>query len=149
MKIAHDSVNPFLDLEATVGDEEEEEEEEEEENDGASAGVKDYKCPSLQWHLLGGFIDDEPIKPHYVPLRQMDNTLDQDDRHDLVASLAERYTSGSKTIPQENDRNERPLDPVLVSTIENITRLPTDDDYPFWRVRCKVTQSTGVASLCI
>jgi hypothetical protein len=62
--------------------------------------------------------------------------------HDLVASLGERYASGSKMIQgivEDNCRNERPLDPALISSIKNITGLPTHDDYPFWRVRCKVT----------
>jgi hypothetical protein len=62
--------------------------------------------------------------------------------HNFVTSLGERYASGSKTIQhivENNDGHERlPLDPALVSCIEN---MPAHKDYPFWRVRCKVTDS--------
>jgi hypothetical protein len=96
-----------------------------------------------QLHLLDGFIEDKlAINTHYSHLRQMDRTLDREGNwHDLVDSLGERYASGSKTIQplKDNCRNERPLDPSLVSSIENITRWPTHNDYPFWQVRCKVT----------
>ena len=75
-------------------------------------------------------------------LGQVDKPSDREGGwRDLVASLGERYASGSKTVQhvvEDNCSNERPLDPALVSSIENITRLPTHDDYPFWRVRCKV-----------
>jgi len=87
---------------------------------------------------LDGFIEDEPsINPHYTPWGQMDKTSDQEGRwHDLVASLEERHASGSKFKPtHHNRRNEQPLDPIVVSSIENITT----HDYPFWRIRCKVT----------
>jgi len=62
--------------------------------------------------------------------------------HDLVASLGDRYASGSKTVQgivDDNCSNERPLDSALISSIKNIIGLPTHDDYPFWRVPCKVT----------
>ena len=55
---------------------------------------------------------------------------------DLVASLEKRYASRHRV--DEGDRNERPLDSTVASSIEKITRLPTNDDYPLWRVRCKV-----------
>ena len=97
----------------------------------------------LHRDLIDDIIDDElAINTHYAPLRQMDRTSDREGGwHDLVASLAERYASGSKAIQPHiaEDKNERPLDPSLFSTIENITRLPTHNRYPFWRVRCKVT----------
>src|SRR6267154_3712431 len=82
-------------------------------------------------HLLDGFIEDKlAINTHSnTPLRQMDRTSDREGGwHDLVASLAERYASGpSKAIQphivKDNCRNERLLDPSLVSSIENITHL--------------------------
>jgi len=47
--------------------------------------------------------------------------------------------SGSETTHcvAEDDRNERPLESGPTS-IDNITRLPTNGAYPLWRVRCKV-----------
>jgi hypothetical protein len=107
----------------------------------------------LQAHL-GGFVEDEPVlNPHYPPWRQVYKPLDREDGwQDLVASLGERYASGSKTIPhiiEDNDSNERPLNPALVASIEKIIRLPTHDDYPFWRIRCKVTYWLVFASSCL
>ena len=137
VKRARDNaVNRFLDVEAMVADNDEEDEEG---NDGESAGVPDYSV-GLQLHFLGSFIDDETtiINP-YMPSRQMDKTSDpsrEGDWHDLVASLKERFASGSKLKPhhaEDNRRNE--LDPMIVSSIEKITA----HNYPFWRVRCKVT----------
>jgi hypothetical protein len=75
----------------------------------------------------------------------MDKPSDQEGGwQDMIASLSERYASGSKTIQhvvckEVGGSNERHLDPALVFSIENIIRFPTHDDYPFWRVRCKVT----------
>jgi hypothetical protein len=134
------AVNRFLDVEATVADNDEEDEEDEEDNDSESAGVPDYSV-GLQLHFLGSFIDDEStiINP-YMPSRQMAKTSDpsrEGDWHDLVASLKERYASGSKLKThhaEDNRRNE--LDPVIVSSIEKITA----HNYPFWRVRCKVSE---------
>lgn len=136
-----DPVYRLLDLEATVSDNDEEDEDEDEEgNDGVSDTVTDW-CPSLSLHFLVSFIDDEPdINLDYTPSRQMDKTSDREGGwHDLVASLEERHASGSKSklprVGEDNCRNERPLDPVIVSSIENIIT----HNYPFWRVRCKVT----------
>ena len=77
-----------------------------------------------------------------VPWRQMAKSLDQleerGDWHDLVASLeAERHVLGSKFKATYHvaEEDEHPLCPAIVSTIENITT----HNYPFWRVRCKVT----------
>jgi hypothetical protein len=126
-----------------VDNDEDEDEEDEEGNDGES--VPDLQCPSLQLYLSGGFIDDEPatnLNPQNTPVRQMDQTSDQEGGwHDFVASLEERCVSGSEFkakhhIAKDDYRNERPLiDPVIVSSIENIIT----HDYPFWRVRCKVS----------
>jgi hypothetical protein len=130
--------NQFLDIEATVGEEDEEDEESKEGNDGESES-QTY-CPSLQLHLLDGFIEDKPANnSHYMPFRQLNQTSDHEGGwHDCVASLAEHYASGSKfkTTAEDNCRNERPqIDPVVVFCIENITT----HDYPFWRVRCRVS----------
>ena len=121
-------------------DDDEDEDKDKEGNDGEFVG--DLQCPSLQLYLSGGFIDDEPaINPQNTPVRQMDQTSDQEGGwHDLVASLEERYASGSKFkttqhIAEDDYRNERPpIDPVIVSSIEDIIT----HDYPFWRIRCKV-----------
>ena len=141
--LGHNDVNRFLDIEATV--DEEEDEEEEEGNDSESES-QTY-CPSLQLHLSDGFIDREDSdmpanNNHYMPFRQRDQTSDHEGGwHDCVASLVERYASGSKFktthhTAEDNCRNEWPLiDPVVVSCIENITT----HDYPFWRVRCRVS----------
>jgi hypothetical protein len=142
-------VNRFLDIEATVGDNDEEDEEDEEDNDGASAGAPpDY---SLQLHFLGGFIEDEPPinGDQPTPWTQMDKLPNREGGwHDFVASLGERYTSGSKTnqhIVENNSSHEwPPLDPALVSCMEN---MPVRDGYPFWRVRCKVTDSFPLSCL--
>jgi ribosomal protein L24 len=92
---------------------------------------------SLQ-RLLEGFIqDDAPIDTQYPP--QMHSTdVDEGGWIDLVASLEERYASTHRV--GEGDRNERPLEShsTIASSIDKITRLPTNDDYPLWRVRCKV-----------
>jgi hypothetical protein len=78
----------------------------------------------------------------------MDKTSDQQSSwHDLVASLEKRHGSGSKSkathhiVEDNRTRNKQPLDPVIVSSIENITT----HDYPFWRVRCRVSYLTGVS----
>jgi hypothetical protein len=126
-----------------VGEEDEEDEENEEGNDGESAS-QTYG-PSLQLHLSDGFIKDSDVpanNSHYMPFRQRNQTSDHEGGwHDCVASLVERYASGSKFktthhTAEDNCRNEWPLiDPLVVSCIENITT----HDYPFWRVRCRVS----------
>ena len=64
----------------------------------------------------------------------MDETPDKEvGWHDVVASLEAHHTS--HRVAEDNCRNDRPLDPVIISSIENIIT----HDYPFWRVRCKVT----------
>jgi hypothetical protein len=62
----------------------------------------------------------------------------------LVASLKKRYASTHRVA--EDDRNEQLLDPIIASSIEKITCLPTNDDYGLWRIRCKVFL-TSVTSL--
>jgi len=96
-------------------------------------------------HLLGDFIDKSAIssdQAHNPPWGQNGNPPNREDGwHNFVASLGERYASGSETIQHitENDSHEQlPLDPALVSCIKN---MPAHNDYPFWRVRCKVTDS--------
>jgi hypothetical protein len=64
---------------------------------------------------------------------------------DLVASLEKRYTSARRVA--EGNRNERPFEGhPIASSIDRITRLPTNDDYPLWRVRCKVFFSSAMLS---
>jgi hypothetical protein len=69
---------------------------------------------------------------------EVDKTSDREGGwHSLVDSLEERYSSGTEfqTTPHIVDMNERALDSAFVSLIEKIA----GHDYPFWRVRCKVT----------
>lgn len=126
-------VHQFLDIEATVDDSEEDEEAE----GDASPGVPP-----------GAFIEgdstnngDQAHDPAWR-LKPVDKPSREGGWHDFVGSLEERYASGSKTsqhIVENNYRHERlPLDPVLVSCIENMAGL---NGYPFWRVRCKVRLS--------
>jgi hypothetical protein len=137
-----DPVYQLLDLEVAVGGEDKDEQDDQD-HDGASAGIPSWQYPSLHLQLLDGFIEDEPssVDPHYTPWRQMDETSEKEGGwHDLVASLEERHASGSKFKPthhiaEDNCRNDPPLDPVIVSSIENIIT----HDCPFWWVRCQVT----------
>jgi hypothetical protein len=73
----------------------------------------------------------------------MDENSDEGGWGDLVASLEKRYASDSG-IAEGNHGHERPFDShPLASVIDNITRqLPSSDDYPLWRIRCKVTLSS-------
>ena len=91
---------------------------------------------SLQ-QLLEGFIEDNPtLDTQYTPQRP-DVDEGGSSWGDLVASLEDRYASTRRVA--EGDRNERPLEGhPIASFIEKIARLPTNDDYPLWRVRCKV-----------
>ena len=92
---------------------------------------------SLQ-QLLEGFIEDNPtLDTQYTPQRP-DVNEGGSSWGNLVASLEDRYASTHRVA--EGDRNERPLEshPTIASSIDKIIRLPTNDDYPLWRVRCKV-----------
>jgi len=90
----------------------------------------------LLQQLLEGFFEDNPtLNTQYTPQRP-DVDEGGSSWGDLVASLEDRYSSTRRVA--EGDRNERPLNPTVASSIEKITRLPTNDDYPLWRVRCKV-----------
>jgi len=77
---------------------------------------------SLQ-QLLEGFIEDNPtLDTQYTPQRP-DVNEGGSSWGNLVASLEDRYASTHR---------------VAEGFIEKIARLPTNDDYPLWRVRCKV-----------
>jgi hypothetical protein len=74
----------------------------------------------------------------------MDKTVGQEGNWaNLVASLEERYASDGTTTHHiaEGSRDKRPLEshPEFISSIENVTRLSTHNDYPLWGIRCKVT----------
>jgi hypothetical protein len=57
----------------------------------------------------------------------------------LVSSLNERFASGSRTTHGTAEGNDHLANhPTIAASIDNINRLPTEDDYPLWRVRCKV-----------
>ena len=59
---------------------------------------------------------------------------------DLVASLEKRYASDSQ-IAKGNNTHQQPFEShPIIPSIDNIIRqLPSMDDYPLWRIRCKVT----------
>jgi hypothetical protein len=134
MKRARDKfVDQFFDLEATVGDRDEEEDE----SDGDNGTSAQFSTMTLPLKRLLGFIQDDPIIDTQDDAPQRHSTEVEDSGWvDLVASLEKRYASSHRV--DEGDRNERPLDSTVASSIEKITRLPSNDDYPLWRVRCKV-----------
>ena len=134
MKRARDKfVDQFFDLEATVGDRDEEEDE----SDGDDGTSAQFSTVTVSLKQLLGFIQDNPIIDTQDDAPQR-HSLEVEDSGwvELVASLEKCYAS--RHCVDEGDRNERPLDPTIASSIEKITRLPTNDDYPLWRVRCKV-----------
>ena len=65
----------------------------------------------------------------------------------LIASLEERYVSKSGTTNHSasgNGRGEWSLESH--PTFDHIIHSPTKDDYPLWRLRCKVTLVVSVIS---
>jgi hypothetical protein len=99
--------------------------------------------------MSDNFIEDGSTigDTQYTPWRHFADTAETSNQLggfvDFVASLEERYVSGSGTanyVAGENDRIERLLEshPAIAESIDNIIRLPTIDDYPLWQVRCKV-----------
>jgi hypothetical protein len=133
MKRAHaNSVLRLFDLEAGVDDDSEDSEGGDEEGDD-----NDNDNDS-----------DDTIDAQYSPQGHFANTVEASNREsDLVALLEECYASGSNTshsvVEDDDSRNERPLefDPTIAASIDNVTRLPTNNDYPLWRIRCKVSIS--------
>lgn len=91
-------------------------------------------------NLLDDFIEETTVDSQHTPWRHFEAT---DGTQDFIAALEERVSSGKGTTERfaESNRKERPLEsePAITSSIDIITRLPTHDDYPLWRVRCKVT----------
>ena len=70
----------------------------------------------------------------------MGESLDRDESwDDLVALLEKRYAPTLQRVAEGN-RNGHPLEshPAIAGSIDKITCLPTNDDYPLWRIRCKV-----------
>jgi len=130
-------VDRFFDLEAREGDRDEEDDNEDD-TDGMTVCLLISKFTLLQ-QLSEGFIQDDPtIDTQYTPQRHsVDVNVDEGRWVDLVESLEERYSSTHHVA--QGDRDERRLvSHPIAGTIEQITRLPTNDDYPLWRVRCKV-----------
>jgi hypothetical protein len=72
----------------------------------------------------------------------MDENSDEGGWGDLLASLEKRYASDSG-IAEGTHTREQPLEShPIASSIDNIVRqLPRTDDYPLWRIRCKVILS--------
>ena len=95
--------------------------------------------------FTGEFIEDEPTveTPSYTPWRHfanMDENSDEAGWGDLVESLEKRYTTDS----EGNHRHQRPFEshPIAPSIEDIIRQMPTTDDYPLWRIRCKVSLHT-------
>lgn len=65
----------------------------------------------------------------------MEEISNQRSWSNLVNSLEERFASGNGTTHGTTLASH----PAITASIDNITCLPTEDDYPLWRVRCKVT----------
>jgi hypothetical protein len=96
-----------------------------------------------------GFVEVEPsAEIEYTPwsnFADMDENSAQGGLSDLIASLEERFASGRGNSSHRNEhllpsRKEDLLtiDPALATSIENVIRLPTEEDYPLWRLRCQV-----------
>jgi hypothetical protein len=140
------AVNQFLDLEARVDDASDEEDGEDHHSNSTSFSILIYGMVSYTYESLArDFIDDSPTLKAQLPtpwrhFGNVDDNLRDSGWDDVVASLEERYTSqgsGSTHRITEDVTEKRPLDPEIITAIDNITRLPTDD-CPLWRIRCKV-----------
>jgi hypothetical protein len=112
MKRARDNlVDQFFDLEATVGDRDEEEDSDEnDDNDGTSA---QFSAVTVPLKGLLGFVQDDLIidtQDDAPPSQRHSAEVEDSGRVDLVASLEKRYASRRRV--DEDDRNERPLDPT-------------------------------------
>lgn len=136
----HES-HPFLDIEATVdaGDDEEEGEDEDED------GMFEFESTIfLTWCRSGDFIENElTLETQYTSWRHvanMDENSDEGGWGDLVASIEKRYALDSGIA--ERNHNTFESHPIAPSIDNIIQQLPHVDDYPSWRIRCKVTLST-------
>jgi hypothetical protein len=148
-------VSRFLDIEAKVGDTDDEDEEKVEMDNGAPAPVFVILIHYSQL-CLDGFIEDEHIddagnKPWK---RFFDENVDSNsDRGwtDLMSSLEERYGPRDDVpcVAENNYAITRPLGthPGISTALNNISRSPTEADYPLWRIRCRVTLDSG--SFCV
>jgi hypothetical protein len=69
----------------------------------------------------------------------VDEDSNQGGLSELIASLEKRFTSGSGTTYEGSHNDYLANHPAIAASIHSITCLPTKEDYPLWRVRCKVT----------
>lgn len=99
------------------------------------------------------FIEDGPtVDTQYTPRGHLMQVVDAEDAEvnssrqggqaiGLIASIEDRYVSKSGTPTNHstggNGRDEWPL--ASHPAIAHITSFPTHNDYPLWRLRCKVT----------
>ena len=96
--------------------------------------------------ILEGFIEDEPFIESDTPQRRFAAMGENSNREGgwvdvTIASLMERYgPKHHEAIAGDTSELEQPLasNSAFASTIDKIARWPTNDDYPLWRVRCKV-----------
>jgi hypothetical protein len=71
----------------------------------------------------------------------LDDNSNQEVWSNLISSLEERFVSGGERIhgTAEHRNDHLAHQPAIAAAIDSATRLPTEDDYPLWRIRCKVT----------
>jgi hypothetical protein len=90
--------------------------------------------------LIDDFIEHRLVDEDYVPWHRF-TTVDLEEHSngwgDILASLEERY---GHEAPYTGQVPRRPLEnqPTIAAAIDSITRAPSIDDTPLWRVRCKV-----------
>ena len=138
-------VNRFLDIEVAVGESDEDEEEEVEE--GVDEGVDEDEDEIeggdgmelarifMLSLLIQQFIEAETIDTRHTPWKDVVENEDGGWGH-FVAALEDRYSGDANT----RRSVERLLanDPVIAASVDKISRSPTMDDYPLWRLQCKV-----------
>jgi hypothetical protein len=136
------NVGQFLDVEALVDDFDDEDE-----DDSTRRHQSIHYLPANSNKGVDDLIDDEIPVDNQAEYTPWTSFAGQDGNEgswdDFLASLERRFSSDSR--PARGTAAgpptlENPLatHPAIASTMDNIYRLPRKDDYPLWRVRCKV-----------
>lgn len=155
-----DPVRRFVDLEAQVDDEDEGEDEDEDLLDSMELMIMDYNS-ALQSSNIDDFIDDRDINtrpggsgsgsgppPDHVSWREFEsghssayNEIIQRWEQRATPDEPSRAGGSSKSTLEDTIRHQE--SPALhVSNPLSTTRTsetPTEDDYPLWRIRCRVS----------